>query len=257
LRPLPIRDPALGSRGTVLAAGWLRFAEIEAVTGHAECGEVLPWVAANALFPEAEATLARLVAPRLGLQGETLVRPVVVARDVDAEAGTRAIWRDAPRASAGLPAICRADLPSAAQAAGASVWAPESWRALETAGLQPGLRVLTPAPVSVADAAALRRVFDTLATRLDGLEAAGLPRERIIVGLGAPALPAYSALGLLHGLGCPLLIDVDAADRGEAVCAAAGVVAAAQGIQFIATRRPAAVAAAIEGWMLATGEGVT
>jgi hypothetical protein len=254
LRPLPARDPAWQGRGERLAGGWLRFAELEAWRGGAKRGEVVPWLAAGALYPEASATLHRLVAPRHGLSGEPIASPVIVSCTPDEMAGADALWLDGAGERGDLPTIRGTATPAAAQAAGAAVWAPESWRAVEITGLPAGLRLLTPAPAPFADAAALRHGYDALAARLAGLEAAGLPRERIIVGLGAPALPAYAALGLLHGLGCPLLIEVDGgAARSGMVAAAAAVVAAAQGVQFIATHQPEAVAAAIGGWLQATG----
>jgi hypothetical protein len=231
----------------------LRFTEVEAWRDGAERAEIVPWLAASALYPEAKATLARLTAPRQGLTGERIASPLIVARASEETAGADALWLDGPVEASALPILQTAPRPTEALAAGAVVWAPESWRIVETAGLPAGLRLLTPAPAPFADTAALRHVYDALAARLMALEQAGLPRERLILGLGAPALPAFAALGLMHGLGCPLLVEVDGPGRGETVAAAAGVVAAAQGVQFIATRRPRAVAAAIGGWLQATG----
>jgi dihydropteroate synthase len=110
-------------------------------------------------------------------------------------------------------------------------------------------------------------LFDCLEARIAVCEAAGIGRERIIVdpGIGfgksgAETLMILSQIGLLHGLGCPILLGVSrkgltaALDRryGPAErlpgSLAAALAAAGQGVQILRVHDVAATRQALDVW---------
>ncbi|MGF1608809.1 MAG: dihydropteroate synthase [Kiloniellales bacterium] len=110
-------------------------------------------------------------------------------------------------------------------------------------------------------------LFDALEARIAACEAAGIGRERLIVdpGIGfgksgAETLAIISQIGLLHGLGCPILLGVSrkgltgALDRrhgpGERLpdSLAAALSAAGQGVQILRVHDVAATRQALDVW---------
>lgn len=114
-------------------------------------------------------------------------------------------------------------------------------------------------------------IYDWLSERVVALEAAGIPRARIIVdpGIGFGKTRAHNLillrnLSLFHGLGCPVLLGAsrkrfigdltgvsEASERvpGSLAVAIAGV---AQGIQMLRIHDVAETAAALTVWRAAT-----
>lgn len=110
-------------------------------------------------------------------------------------------------------------------------------------------------------------VYDYLAGRVEACVAAGIPREAICIdpGLGFGKTVAHNAallarLGMLHGLGCPVLMGISrktfigAVSRGEPPVErvpgslAAAVMAAQQGVQIIRVHDVAETAQALAVW---------
>jgi hypothetical protein len=224
LRPLLIDGRASGQRGTPLAGGWLRFAEIAVET---ETGaELLPAAAVAALHPGAAPVLARLSRPRQPIGRLSLDRPHVVSMPDDPVA----VGED----KAGLAA---------------------AWRAPDWAALRDGRRAaegpcMAPPPgIALDGPAAVAAFLDRASLELDAAEAAGRPRSGIVIDLGAPAPAALGALAMLHGLGAPLLLHA----HGDAArVAAVTVLAAGQGVQLIRAEDPAAAVNALDLWRAAT-----
>ncbi len=117
-------------------------------------------------------------------------------------------------------------------------------------------------------------VYDWLAARVDACEAAGIARERIVVdpgiGFGKTLehnLALLASLGILHGLGCPVLLgasrkrfigrlcgDAPASERMPGSVAAA-LMGAAQGAQFLRVHDVAATRQALTVWEAACNGG--
>jgi dihydropteroate synthase len=115
-------------------------------------------------------------------------------------------------------------------------------------------------------------VYDWLEARVAACEAAGIGRERIVVdpgiGFGKTLehnLALMSALGILHGLGCPVLLGasrksfigrlsggVPAPERMPGSVAAA-LIGAAQGVQILRVHDVAATRQALTIWQAAGG----
>jgi dihydropteroate synthase len=116
-------------------------------------------------------------------------------------------------------------------------------------------------------------VYDWLAARIAACEAAGIPRARIVVdpgiGFGKTVdhnLALIGSLGILHGLGCPILLGASrksfigrlsggalAAERMPGSVAAA-LLGAAQGVQILRVHDVAATRQALAVWE-AAGKG--
>lgn len=114
-------------------------------------------------------------------------------------------------------------------------------------------------------------VYDFLAARITALEAAGIPRSRIIVdpGIGfgktqAHNLALLARISLFHALGCPVLLgasrkkfiatlghapDIEARVHGSVAVALA---AAAQGVQILRVHDVFATRSALTLWQAAT-----
>ncbi|MCA1336806.1 dihydropteroate synthase [Pseudooceanicola marinus] len=114
---------------------------------------------------------------------------------------------------------------------------------------------------------ALLEVYDELAARIDAVEAAGIPRARILadpgIGFAKTAqhnIEILNRLSLFHGLGCPILLGVsrkrfigtiggaaEARDRapGSIAVALAGL---AQGVQMLRVHDVAETVQAVRLW---------
>jgi dihydropteroate synthase len=115
-------------------------------------------------------------------------------------------------------------------------------------------------------------VYDWLEARIAACEAAGIPRERIVVdpgiGFGKTVnhnLALIGRLSILHGLGCPILLGASRksfigrlnggvpADRRMPGSVAAALVGAAQGAQILRVHDVAATRQALTVWEAAGG----
>lgn len=114
---------------------------------------------------------------------------------------------------------------------------------------------------------ALLDTYDELAARIEAVEAAGIPRARILAdpGIGFAKTAEHNVqilnrLSLFHGLGCPLLLGVsrkrfigtigdapDAADRASGSIAV-GLAGLAQGVQMLRVHDVAETAQAVKLW---------
>jgi dihydropteroate synthase len=109
-------------------------------------------------------------------------------------------------------------------------------------------------------------VYDALEARIEACEQAGIPRARLIVdpGIGFGKnlqhnLQLLGALGIFHGLGCPILLGAsrksfighltgaDAANRLPGSLAAA-LLGVAQGVQLLRVHDVAATRQAVAVW---------
>ncbi len=110
-------------------------------------------------------------------------------------------------------------------------------------------------------------VYDWLEARIAVCEAAGIPRERIVVdpGIGfgktvAHNLALLASLSIFHGLGCPILLGASRksfigrlsggapADRRVPGSVAAALLGAAQGVQILRVHDVAATRQALAVW---------
>jgi dihydropteroate synthase len=120
-------------------------------------------------------------------------------------------------------------------------------------------------------------VYDWLAARVAACEAAGIPRERIVVdpgiGFGKTLqhnLALIGSLSVLHGLGCPILLGasrksfigrlvggsggvVPPADQRVPGSVAAALLGAAQGVQILRVHDVAATRQALAVWEAVCG----
>jgi dihydropteroate synthase len=114
-------------------------------------------------------------------------------------------------------------------------------------------------------------VYDWLQARIEACEKAGIARARLIVdpGIGfgktlAHNLALLASLGILHGLGCPILLGASrksfigrlaggaAAERLPGSLAAA-LLSAGQGVQILRVHDVAATRQALAVWEAASG----
>jgi dihydropteroate synthase len=115
-------------------------------------------------------------------------------------------------------------------------------------------------------------VYDWLDARIAACEAAGIARERIVVdpgiGFGKTLdhnLALIASVGILHGLGCPILLGASRksfigrlcggapADERLAGSVAAALLGAAQGVQILRVHDVAATRQALAVWEAAGG----
>lgn len=152
--------------------------------------------------------------------------------------------------------------PAAAEAAAALLRRHDGWLCLVHAQGDPRTMQIAPRYVDV-----LLDVYDGLAERLAMAVAAGAPAERILIDpgigfgkTGGHNLALLRRLGLLHGLGAPILLGASrkrfigaitgqsAARRRGPGSVAAAIAAAAQGAQVIRVHDVAETAQALAVW---------
>lgn len=266
LRPIITADPALQSRGTMLAGSALSFSELAVFDGHGPT-TVLPAAAVAALYPGGVGTLARLTRPRTALGSLPMDRPrtlasLVLGSDPTAvlAAGAEALIVTAPETGSApwaaalqtlgrhVPVILRGLDPEAAVAGAVAAWQAPDWSALSHATLPATCLRVTPRPMAPVDShAAVRALFDATAAALLADEARGLSRTGVLIDVGTVAPGAFTSLGLLHGLGCALLADLGVA-TGPHAAAAAAVLVAAQGVQLMTAPDTVALATGLAMW---------
>lgn len=266
LRPILTIDPALSARGTVLAGGCLRFDELAVIEPDGGA-MVVPTAAAAALYPALAGTLACMARPRpllgsLVLDGPHALTTVALGDEAApslAEGATALIVTASPagemsapeavhRLSDLAPVILRGFDARVAAAGRVVSWQAPDWVLLEHATLPEGCLRLTPAPDGCLDRPeAVRRFFSTMDSALRDAEARGFGRSSFLIDLGRVQAGALTSLGLLHGLGCALLAEIDVPGGPHAAAAAAALLAG-QGVQLMTGPDPAAIAAGLRLW---------
>jgi hypothetical protein len=193
------------------------------------------------LHPEADRPIKRLSAPRGLRVGGPPDLPSVVSRADDPENDIVCL-----RAIGGTALTCRA----------IGFGESPSCRAVATADDE-RFPLITRRAEPMATAGDCYRLCARVDRWLDALEDEGHTRAGVVIDLGRQSRAQYTALSVFQCLGCAVLLHIDVEGASAIVSAAAAIVAAGQGVQFLATRYPDDVAMALETWLAATREGAS